>query len=164
MSAEDRPFEGQSPLADALIAVRKSTQRRQPLTRHDARTVLLALGAELAAGRAAEVDAAIATLHEILPTAAAPDSGDWGERWRAAVADELSMACTEFVRAVDPRYLRHARYDFEYTIQARERLELRLRAAQRMGLPVGEAWRAQVARADEELAAALRRARPGGAR
>jgi hypothetical protein len=164
MSVENQPLEGESPLAAALTAVRKSAQRRQPPTRHDARAVLLALGAELAAGRAAEAEAAIVSLHEILRSAAAPERGDWGERWRAAVADELSMACTEFVRAVDPQYLRHPRYDFEYTIQARERLELRLRAAERMGLPVGEAWRAQVARADEELDAALRRARPGGAR
>jgi hypothetical protein len=179
MSADHRQRGGGESLDELLAALRKALERHKVPTRHEARPVLLALGAEIVAGRNESVDAAVRALHEIFPSSgpsseAASRKGEpddarrgsaqaaWSADWRAAVADELSMACTEFVRSVDPQHLTHPRYDFEYTLQARERLELRLRAAERLGLPLGEAWSSQVERADERLEAVRRKGRPGG--
>ena len=74
------------------------------------------------------------------------------EAWVEAVEAELTMACTEHVRSVDPRYLDKPIYDFEYTIAARERLEARLIAAGLLDLEVPEKLLDQVAEADRVLA------------
>jgi hypothetical protein len=147
---ENRPAGGAA-LEDAVAAVRALAEKRKAPTRHHVRDLLLALGAAIRAGEESEVTRAHAALSVIVPA--------FGPRWPAVVADELALACTEHVRSVDPRYLDHPRYDFEYTVAARERLELRLRAAQRLGLPATSEWLARVARADAQLAASMKRRR-----
>ena len=113
-------------------------------SRYDARELLLALGASPVAG------AGVRARIEALPPA-------FLEVWEAAVRDELSMAGTEHVRSVDPRYLDRPGYDFEYTIEARERLEARLRGAEQLGIRTEESLAAAIRRADELLRAQLER-------
>ncbi|HEV8112502.1 MAG TPA: hypothetical protein VGR31_06975 [Planctomycetota bacterium] len=113
-------------------------------SRYDARELLLALGESPAAGGGAR-----ARIEALPPT--------FREAWEAAVRDELSMAGTEHVRSVDPRYLDRPGYDFEYTIEARERLETRLRGAEQLGLRTDEALAAAIRRADELLRTQLER-------
>jgi len=134
-------------LRAALESLRTSAQKSRAPTRHQARDLLLALGAALRAEDEAEIAAASAAMQSLEAS-----SSSFRDRWRAAIADELTLACTEHVRSVDPRYLEHPHYDWEYTIAARERLELRLRAAAKLGLPATAAQLAQVARADALLA------------
>jgi hypothetical protein len=134
-------------LRAALESLRTSAQKSRAPTRHQARDLLLALGAALRADDEVEIDAASTALRSLEAS-----SSSFRDRWRAAIADEITLACTEHVRSVDPRYLEHPQYDWEYTIAARERLELRLRAAAKLGFPAAAAQLAQVARADALLA------------
>ena len=149
MSAENREPERGELLQNALDALRRLAQKGESPTRHQVRDLLLALGAEIRSGDTRAVEGAIESLHPILPA--------FGESWRTAVADEISLACTEHVRSVEPRYLDHPRYDFEYTIAARDRLELRLCAAEKLGLAATREWLVQVARADALLTSSLER-------
>jgi hypothetical protein len=124
----------------------KRLERGQVPDRHDVRAVLLALGVpeESAAGAPA-----LARLRGLEGAAA--------ESWGAAVADELERACEEHVLGVDPRYLGHPRFDFRYTLEARERLAARLRAAERLALPLPKRWLDAVLEADQRVAAELAR-------
>ena len=79
-----------------------------------------------------------------------------------AIAEELTLACTEHVRSCDPKYLGLPKYDFPYTVAARHRLEARLRAAAELDMPADEALLEQVARADDILEPYLRRAASQG--
>ena len=45
----------------------------------------------------------------------------------------MQLACGEHIQGIDPRYLSHPRYDFDYAIGARQRLELRFRALEALG-------------------------------
>ena len=145
------------PLSRALDALREAAARGRDPTRHQARELLLALGAALTSGATGEAESAAVALENLVASKAA-----FRDRWRAAVADELALACAEHVHSVDARFLDHPHYDWEYTTKARERLELRLRAAERLGVPADPSHRARVERADRELAAAAeRRAKRG---
>lgn len=124
-------------------------RRRKAPTRHHARALLLAIGGHLLAGREEELVPALQRLSAIV----APDPGSW----QKAVADELLLACTEFIQSVDPRWLDHPRYDFGYTVAARADLEARLRAAEELELSPGEDLLDRVARADALLEPHLRR-------
>jgi hypothetical protein len=69
----------------------------------------------------------------------------------------MELSCTEHVQAIDPRYLDHPRYDFDYTVQARQRLEMRFNALDLLGVDADEVLLAQVARADAILEPYLQR-------
>ena len=122
------------------------------LTRHHARPVLICLGEQLLAGETASAAQSFRRCRDL--TSKAP--GTWG----SAVRDELLMASTEHVRSVDPRWLDHPTYDFEYTVAARAALEARLRAARDLGFELSPDLEANVARADGILAQHLARRRP----
>ncbi|MCA8981464.1 MAG: hypothetical protein KDC14_15650 [Planctomycetes bacterium] len=81
------------------------------------------------------------------------------EHWEKAVAEELSLACTEHIQGVDPRYLDLPNYDFEYLVAARERLEARLTAVDALGLEVSEDLLNRVAEADRVVEPYLREQR-----
>ena len=132
----------------AVRALAKAARSKNPPSHRHARDILLLLGAAvLAEGedaqeeRLAAIDGAV---------------GERREPWLRAVEHELAMACNEHVQSVDPRYLDHPRYDFAYTIAARERLEARLAAASVMGIEVSEEALERVAQADRSLAPYLR--------
>lgn len=133
-------------LQAALGELERRLKRRRPPTRFEARAVLLALGA-LVEARSPEVALAKERLGRLVEPVA--------EAWREAVAEELSLAIAEHVHGVDPRHLDHPRYDFEYTLAARERLEHRLRAASALDLDPAEGLLELVAGADAVLAEAL---------
>ena len=118
-------------------------------SRFQARAALLAIGMDLLAGNRARAASSAERMKAIL---ARDPSG-----WEAAIGEELTLACTEHVRACDPRWLEHPRYDFQYTVAAREKLEARIAAAARLDLPASELLLDQVARADGLLEPHLRR-------
>lgn len=120
-------------------------QKKKPMRQH-ARSVLIALG------RLPDLPANGRTWRERIAAAVHPLS----EAWEAAIQDELLLACTEHVTSADPRYLDHPRYDFEYAIRARERLEARLLAAEVLGHAVDASLLAKVERADAKLEPYLR--------
>jgi len=114
-------------------------------TRHHARAVLVSLGRWMEDESPPED--ATAAIGDRLVQLVRP----LGEAWEAAVHDELILACTEHVQSVDPRYLDHPRYDFAYTVAAREALEARLRAASALGMSPTEELLDKVTRADALL-------------
>lgn len=133
-----------APLTDVLAELDAWVARGKAPTRHHARGVLVGLGLALLDGRAEQEAAAFARV------------ASWIERdpagWREAVAGEMSMAATEHVRSVDPRWLGHPKYDLAYTVEARHRLEARLACAEHLGIEVSEELLEAIARADAQLA------------
>ena len=107
-------------------------------TRHHVRPILLEIEGGAEAREAAE---RIGRLPEA-----------FREELAAAVRDEISMAATEHVRSADPRYLALPAYDWEYTLEARRRLEARLEASRSLGILPDEAMLAAIQRADRTLA------------
>lgn len=79
-----------------------------------------------------------------------------GPRWDTTLVGEMQLACTEHIQGVDPRYMSHPRFDFEYVVEARQRLEMRLSALEALVQPVDEELMTRVAQADQRLADALR--------
>ncbi len=126
-------------------------KKRQP-NRFHARELLTALGTLLLAAD----DGPEPPEAERVRAAVAPFEG-----WEKAVAEEMSLACTEHVQGVDPRFLKHPRFDFDYLVAARERLEARLRAVEALGLSVPEDLLNRVAEADEVVEPYLRERREG---
>lgn len=142
-------------LETALEELGRWIRSKKP-TRHHARAVLIGMGRWIEEEdpppeRVDEVAARLAQLVHPL-----------GESWEAALHDELILACTEHVRSVDPRYLDHPRYDFAYTIAAREALEARLVAAAALETSPSEELLDKVARADERLRPYLEDRGPAG--
>jgi len=132
------------PDLEALIRVLEARAGRgAPLTRHDARPILLCIGRSLLARRPEELGDAAERLRRL------PEP--FRLSWAAAVRDEMSMACTEHVRSVDPRFLKHPQYDLAYTLEARRELEARSMACALLGQPLDAASKAAVARADALL-------------
>lgn len=84
-----------------------------------------------------------------------------GERWTTPLTTEMQLACGEHIQGIDPRYLSHPRYDFEYALGARERLERRLQAVEALGGSVEAQLLERVAEADELLAEALEKPSEG---
>jgi len=140
-----------SALAAALSRSRDARARGATPTRHEVRDLLLRLGETILEGRADEVQAGLEEVRGWLRAAPAA--------WRGAIDGELSMAVTEHVRSVDPRWLDHPRYDLAYTVEARHLLEARVRAAEALGVEVPDALLAAMARADAVLAPRLARPR-----
>lgn len=137
MNGEDAPD-----LDGALAELAELGRRERNPTRHHARALLIALGERLPA----EPQLAARTV-AALESALGPRL----RAWEVAVADELQLACNEHVRSVDPRYLGHPRYDWEYTLLARQRLAARLRAADALGARVDPELLRKVQRADRWL-------------
>ena len=81
-----------------------------------------------------------------------------GEPWITSAREELALACSEYIRSVDPRFLGLENYDFEYTLTARERLEARLIASRELGIETPDLLLREVERTDVLLARALERA------
>jgi hypothetical protein len=135
--------DAQDELEQSLATLESSLRRRQSPNRFHARAILLALGHRLLAGEVAPLG-----LSERLTLIIGPRDE---ERWSEVVREELTLAATEHVRAVDPRYLAHRDYDFAYTVAARAELEARLRAAEELGQPASEDLLDRVVQADELL-------------
>ena len=133
----------QDELQEALALLEQSVRRRQRPSRFHARAILLALGQRLLGGQAVPEHLVLRLDAVLGPQGRVP--------WAEAVHEELLLAATEHVRAVDPRYLSRRDYDFAYTVAARADLEARLRAAEELGLPAGEELLDRVVRADEIL-------------
>jgi hypothetical protein len=133
-------------LERALEGLAAMVRAKRKPTRQEARALLIALGRVLADEPEA-IEALAPRIREAV--------GPLLESWEAAVQDELALACAEHVQGVDPRYLGHPRYDFEYTLEARRRLAARLRAAAALGHALPEAWARDVERADALLTRAL---------
>lgn len=132
-------------ITDLVTVIRK---KRKP-SRHHARPILIAIGERLLAGDESEAEANVRRIADVVRSVS--------DDWQRAVQDELELACAEFIQSVDPRFLDHPRYDFHYTVRARERLEARLRAAERLDVAPSEDLLDRVARADETLQPYLRR-------
>ncbi len=137
-----------APLADVLKEVELWVGRGKAPTRHHARGILVGLGLELLERPTGAEAAALERVSGWI--ARAPDA------WREAIASEISMAATEHVRSVDPRWLRHPQYDLAYAVEARHRLEARLVCAERLGVGVPDELLEAVGRADALLAPLLR--------
>lgn len=129
----------------ALSSLVALAERKRLPTRHDARPILLEIGRLLGAGSSEALASAKRGLSAFPPA--------FAEAWSAAVREELSMAATEYVRSADPRYLGHAQYDWEYTIEARERLGWRLSAVQYLGITAGADLLSGIERVDHILEA-----------
>ncbi len=137
-------------LAAALSELARLRKSKKAPGHRMAREVLVPLGEILLEGTTEGLDA---TLGEI-----ARLTEDCTEEWAKAVDAELRMAAEEHCASVDPRFLEHPRYDFAYTVSARERLEARLRAIELLGLLVPEDLLDRVGKADEVLEPFLERA------
>ncbi|MFN0245064.1 MAG: hypothetical protein ACKVWV_19445, partial [Planctomycetota bacterium] len=146
-----KPDDAERGLDAALRDLAAIVHRRRVPTHRHARALLLALGEHVLAGRAEEADEYARKITELVR--------DCDADWKRAVGEELALACDEFVRSVDPRYLTLPRYDFVYTVAARERLEIRFAAASHLELAPAEHLLEEVARADLELEPFLRRRR-----
>lgn len=120
--------------------------------RFHARAVLLWIGERLLAGDGESASRGVARTQ----AAAAGQA----RAWVGAVQEELSLACTEHVRSVDPRYLARPDYDLHYVVEARVELQARLEAAEALGIEVPHALIQRVMAADRLLEPLLR-ARPG---
>ena len=127
----------------ALSSLDALVERHRLPTRHDARPILLGIGRLLGAGSPETLLTANRRISALPPA--------FAEAWSAAVRDELSMAATEYVRSADPRYLGNAKYDWEYTLEARERLGWRLRAVQYLGIALDADQLSGIQRADRIL-------------
>jgi hypothetical protein len=138
------------------LALACAPKRR--IDRLHAREVLLAIGERALAEDAAGAEALAGRVRELTAQREAD--------WQAAVRDEILMAATEHVRSVDPRFLNRPDYDLAYTVEAREALEARLRAAELLGIEVDPPLLERVAGADRLLEPLLRahppRERPSG--
>ena len=132
-----------SELELALAAIEALETRRGRPTRHDARAVLLELGRLLGEGDGHEAEKAKRRIAGL--------PAGFAEVWTAAVRDELSMAATEYALSLDPRYLDHPKYDWEYTLEARRRLAWRLEAVQFLGIPAEASTLAAIERSDRLL-------------
>jgi len=114
-----------APDEELALALRGLAQRRGPPGRRDARALLVPLGRLLLArgeggceGELRQVRAAVAPL---------------GPAWEAALREELSLACAEHIQGTDPRFISLPNFDWSYVLEARERLEARVRAARALG-------------------------------
>ncbi len=133
-------------LEQALKHVQSVLESGRTLHRQDVRPLLIAFGGELHLINGAEPpETWVQRIQGLL------GSEEKRENWNQAVESELALACAEHIHAVDPRYLELPNYDFAYTLQARERLADRLRAARALGIEPSEALLEQVEAADRRL-------------
>ncbi|MEM7309459.1 MAG: hypothetical protein AAF682_22445 [Planctomycetota bacterium] len=130
-------------LEEALTALEQLSKRKKAPGRWEARALLVPLGMLLQA----RGEEALATPLGRARAAAGADAKSWAE----AVTEELSLACAEHIQGVDPRYLDLPNFDFDYVLQARERLEARLVAARALGVEAPKQLAEQVTEADARL-------------
>ena len=128
----------------ALAKLERAAARERAPKRHDARALLLPLGALISAG---EEDAAAGLIERARTALSA-----LGEAWREAADEEIRLAAAEHVRSVDPRYLAHPRFDLGYVREARARLEMRLAALEQLDFPLERVLLERIDAADRLLA------------
>ena len=138
----------------ALNHLQARVEAEELPSRHDARWMLMELGETLQSLGVDNCQALIARARKVAQRL--------GEGWERAVAEELQLAVSEHVHAVDPRWLSHPRYDMAYTLAARARLEARIIAADALGTPLDETMAQAVAHADKALAEHRRETRGDG--
>jgi hypothetical protein len=143
-------------LEQALRDLEACAARKRPPGRPVVRALLIAYGKALQAA-APDEDPDHHNARERIARAALR----LGRGWDDAVSSELALACGEHVQSVDPRYLHLEDYDLEYTLEARERLEARLRAARELGLELPETMARGVREADRRLIERLGQVPPG---
>ena len=114
--------------------------------RYHARALLIPLGELLIAAEGEPADELRARLEE-----ARKLHERLGRGWEAAVANELELACAEHIHSVDPRFLDHPDYDWDYTLEARRLLTARLVAARELGLETPQKLLERVEEADRRL-------------
>jgi hypothetical protein len=139
----------QRDLRTALEGLKQALRTRRDVGRREVRAILLPLGALLSE---TEADDSARWLGEVCEIAALG-----GQRWKDALESELQLAATEYIQAVDPRYLGVPGYDFAYTLDSRERLEVRRVAARALSYELPQATLLQIESADEQLEAELHR-------
>jgi hypothetical protein len=131
-------------LEEGLAELERICRAGRPPTRYHARAVLVPLGRLLLEGEGPGTRDGLERLRRAVePTR---------EAWEAAVEQELALAIAEHVLGVDPRHLGNPRFDFEYAVAARERLEARLSAALALDLAPSEESLDRIAAADRLLA------------
>ncbi len=152
----DTPEPGDAEAFEAALLALKTLARGKNArpSRKDARALLVPMGTLLPSWSSDALAAALERIREV--------TKGFPEAWRAAISEELELACTEYVTSVDERYLGMKDYDFAYTSGARERLEARLRACAAMGHPLPEGMLRRIAGADAIYAPYLKRSRDGG--
>lgn len=139
-----KPHEGsRQPATDPMKELARAAAPKQRIDRIHAREVLLAIGARVLEDDSAGAEALAARVRELTSAREAD--------WQAAVRDEILMAATEHVRSVDPRFLHRPDYDLAYTVEAREELEARLRAAEVLAIEVPASLLDRIAAADRLL-------------
>jgi hypothetical protein len=114
-----------APEEELAAALRHLAARRGSLGRWDAREVLVPLG-RLVLARGA--DGCAEDLQRVRAAV-----GPAQEAWEAAVREELSLACAEHIQGTDPRFIGLPNFDWDYVLEARERLEARAAAARALG-------------------------------
>jgi hypothetical protein len=138
-------------LKSAIDALDQGAKKRKLVDHHAVRGILVPLGSLLLEGE--DVTREVERIQRI--------AVELKEKWRNALEFELKLAVSEHVLSVDLRYLSLPDYDFDYTVQARERLEARLLAAEVLGFPASDDHLARVQQADATLEPFLR-SREGG--
>ncbi len=130
-------------LEEAVRTLEALVGRGARPSRHDARRILLALGEILLEGDEPAASGPIGRLRAVVERVR--------EAWEKACGEELALAASEHVQGVDPRWLSHPRFDLAYVVEARRRLEMRLRAMERLGQEPDEVWLDRIAQADQLL-------------
>lgn len=160
MQQAEPPGPPEAEFEAALVELAAAIKKKRSPTRYHARALLVTLGRMTLDAEDQEGEPPTAALIRRLQETVEPQQ----EGWEAAVRDELKLACSEHILGVDPRFLEHPRFDFEYVVAARERLEARLAAAEALDLMPGEDDLDRLAAADRQLAPYLERAADGSAK
>lgn len=155
------PPQSRDELEKALGELEADKKAKRAPNRYSARAVLVPLGLVLLEHESEEsLGESHPELRPLVDRARsivqAFDEAPFDGAFRQAVQEELALAGAEHVHSVDPRFLEHPRYDFAYTLGARERLEARLVAARALEIEIDEGLLEQIARADERLQPYLR--------
>ena len=139
-------------IEECLGELKQLAKKKAQPNRFHARALLMALGS-LLLKEGDEVPESAQVLEAVKPF----------DGWEKAVAEEMSLACTEHVQGVDPRFLSLPNFDFDYLVVARQRLEERFTALDALGLNPPEQLLDRVAEADRAVEPYLRehRGEPG---
>jgi len=135
-----------APDEELAAALEGLSDKRRRIGRWDARAVLVPLG-RLVLARGEE--GAREELERVRAAALRH-----GPAWEAAVQEELSLSCAEHIQGTDARYLTLPTFDWDYVLEARERLEARVRAARALGTEPPPALWGLVLEADRRIQAA----------
>ncbi len=128
-------------LQDAISDLEQLAKKKSPHpSRLHARDILIPLGTLAALGEPFGQEELVQRLTKL--------TAPFEDRWQRAVAEELQLACAEYVTSVDEHYMKLANYDFDYTSSARERLAARLLACDILSCELPPGLSDQIERAD----------------